>query len=103
MPLFRCSKCGCADNTATALNFWPEYYLNQKAPLCSECDPEQGEWHGSFQKRSAAMAAKSDPPDASWIWWDERDKRHKRVPAAVVARLTHLTPTPEGGSHAKKA
>lgn len=82
MPLFACTKCGCADNTAAALNFWPEYFANNKPPLCSECDPEQAEWHGYFPKQSAKEAAMEDPPNAGWVIWD--GKRHRHVNAAAV-------------------
>lgn len=51
MPLFRCTKCGCVENSAYGY-FWMAK-LEQKPPLCSECDPEIGEWHGKFEKRSA--------------------------------------------------
>jgi hypothetical protein len=46
LPLFRCTKCGCVENTATG-NYWTQ----QDAPTCSECDT--GKWHGRFLKRSA--------------------------------------------------
>jgi hypothetical protein len=46
MPLFRCTQCGCVENTATG-NYWSR----PKEPICSECDT--GVWHGRFPKRSA--------------------------------------------------
>jgi hypothetical protein len=50
MPCFRCSKCGCVENTAVS-NFWTK---DQGSPaLCSECDPKIGKWHGRFSKDSA--------------------------------------------------
>ena len=48
MPLFRCEKCGCVENTATS-NYWN----NEEPKFCSECDPAIGRWHGLFEKRSA--------------------------------------------------
>ena len=50
MPLFRCDKCGCVENTALS-NYWMRHKADEH--LCSECDPEIGEWHGRFEKRSA--------------------------------------------------
>jgi len=69
MPLFKCSKCGCVDNSALGFYWdkhfskrykWPEelkpYYGK---PLCCECAPqffidgtktEYGKWHGKFEK-----------------------------------------------------
>lgn len=48
MPLFKCSKCGCVDNTALG-NYWGLYACDGKPPLCSECDT--GVWHGRFPKK----------------------------------------------------
>ena len=50
MSLFRCTKCGCVENTATS-NYW--LLRGDAEPLCSECDPKIGKWHGKFEKRSA--------------------------------------------------
>jgi len=70
MPIFKCSKCGCAENTALT-NYWSRKYLAEEAnwsdvgeqykglPLCSECSPKYyldgsktglGKWHGRFPK-----------------------------------------------------
>lgn len=49
MPCFRCSKCGCVENTA-ACNYWNK---EKGKALCSECDPEIKKWHGRFPKESA--------------------------------------------------
>lgn len=51
MPLFKCSKCGCVDNTATG-NFWTARYT-KKQPLCCKCDPKIGKWHGRFKRENA--------------------------------------------------
>ena len=29
--------------------------------MCSECDPEIGEWHGKFPKQTVEQFRKSDP------------------------------------------
>lgn len=58
MPLFRCSKCGCVDNTAVT-NYWTRTIVainkneEEEPPLCSECDPKIGIWHDFFEKKSA--------------------------------------------------
>lgn len=49
MPVFRCSKCGCIENTALS-GYW---FRNGKPPLCSACDPAIGKWHNKFKKESA--------------------------------------------------
>ena len=66
MPLFRCTKCGCVENTAIS-GYWnrhikhrdgrhicPQEEFDKKfPPLCSECDPDINQWHDSFEKKSA--------------------------------------------------
>jgi hypothetical protein len=52
MSLFKCSGCGCVENTALS-GFW---FKGDKPPLCSECDPEIGQWHGLFPKEDADTA-----------------------------------------------
>ena len=49
MSIFACSKCNAVENTATA-NYW---FCKDEEPLCSECDPEIGKWHGMFTKEDA--------------------------------------------------
>ena len=44
MPLFKCLRCGCIENTAPA---W--WWLTEK--VCTEC--KTGRWHGLFPKESA--------------------------------------------------
>lgn len=48
MPLFRRSKCGCIENTATS-NYWSNEW-SETPQLCLECDPEIGRWHDRFPK-----------------------------------------------------
>ncbi|MCT9125364.1 hypothetical protein [Cupriavidus gilardii] len=49
MPLFRCTQCGCVENTATGAYWWRKH--KAKPVLCSECD--SGQWHGLFPKKDA--------------------------------------------------
>lgn len=51
MPLFTCPKCNCIENTALC-NYW-SLRREGKEPICSECDPNIGEWHGKFPKEFA--------------------------------------------------
>lgn len=58
MPLYMCSKCGSVENTALG-GYWRQQMEAFEAakphePLCSACDPDLGEWHGYFPRRSAA-------------------------------------------------
>lgn len=49
MPLFRCSRCDCVENTALS-SYWVDQWKG-RATICSEC--ETGKWHNKFPKRSA--------------------------------------------------
>ena len=49
MPLFKCSKCHCIENTACGC-YWMQH-ADGEPVLCSECG--DGKWHGKFQKRHA--------------------------------------------------
>lgn len=54
MPIYLCSKCGMMENTALS-HYWTRYWNAPKEapppPLCSECDPEIGKWHGAFERK----------------------------------------------------
>lgn len=70
MPLFECSKCGTADNTAMG-NFW-SFHMESKPALCCECDPEIGKWHDAFPKKPAKEVRAEEArtsPDAGWVTW----------------------------------
>ncbi len=56
MSIFKCSRCGCAENTALC-RYW---YRKSRglALLCSECDPDIGKWHGRFPKKEIKMEEK---------------------------------------------
>lgn len=51
MSLFRCSKCGCVENTACS-DYFSRVYFDGEEPLCSEC--LTGKWHNKFEKQSAS-------------------------------------------------
>lgn len=51
MSLFQCAVCGCVENTAVCN--YHQRKLEKKPLLCSECDPDIGEWHGHFPKQHA--------------------------------------------------
>ncbi len=63
MPIFACQGCGVVENTALS-NYWVRdldvlraarrgEVLAMPPALCSACDPEIGEWHGSFPREDA--------------------------------------------------
>lgn len=65
MPLYRCTDCGCVENTALGWFHCTHLYKDNpqmNKPKCSECGPKKyedggdtgyGKWHGSFEKKSA--------------------------------------------------
>lgn len=49
MTIFKCEKCGCAENTALC-GYWGR--KKGEPALCSECDPKGNKkWHGCFPKK----------------------------------------------------
>lgn len=75
MPLFRCSQCGCAENTACC-NYWADVHYLDQAPRCSACDPALGRWHGRFERRSANGLLQ----DQNGLLWTEDDVSAGRLP-----------------------
>lgn len=73
MPIFRCSKCGMVDNTAISgywcwVNHWPEgatdaSQMEKRPPLCSQCNPEIGQWHGRFPRFTPESEGYVEAPD----------------------------------------
>jgi hypothetical protein len=59
MSLFRCSKCGCEDDTALS-NYWSARVKEMPA-VCCACDPKIGKWHGEFPRKNETPKA----PDRS--------------------------------------
>lgn len=53
MPIFVCSQCLCMENTAVSEYFFQVTRKPPQEPLCSECNPRIGQWHGRFEKKSA--------------------------------------------------
>jgi hypothetical protein len=48
MATFRCSKCGCHEDTALC-NYWSDR-VRDLPPVCSACDPRIERWHGQFPR-----------------------------------------------------
>jgi hypothetical protein len=76
MSLFKCGKCGCIENTAVS-----HYWTREKGtpPLCSECDPEIGKWHGRFPKQSAEGMIEKN----GYLISPEKDALDKATEAAL--------------------
>lgn len=58
MGLFVCSQCRAVDNTA--VTNWAVRTARRQPPLCSECDPEIGRWHGKFPKQEFTEADRGE-------------------------------------------
>lgn len=77
MPLFRCDKCGCIDNTAAGGNYWHKHRgegwvkvpVDQQKALCCECFT--GAWHGRFPKIDATGAGYVQGEDEFWYKKEE--------------------------------
>lgn len=50
MPLFKCTACGCIDNTACGGSYWHD----RESAECAEC--YTGKWHGAFEKKTPEEA-----------------------------------------------
>jgi hypothetical protein len=51
MSFFRCSNCGCVEDTALC-NYWVAR-IRDIPTVCSGCDCNIGKWHGQFPRESA--------------------------------------------------
>lgn len=60
MPLFECSQCHTVENTACC-NYWVRVHLEKEPPLCSECDPDIGKWHGLFPRATVTEYNAKNP------------------------------------------
>lgn len=75
MPLFRCSRCQCAENTALG-DYWVKAGSGQPV-LCSECSPLIGKWHDRFPRELAV-------PSNGWRDDPQRPQFIERAPAAAL-------------------
>jgi hypothetical protein len=76
MATFRCSKCGCHEDTALC-NYWSDRVRDMPA-VCSACDPRIEKWHGQFPRLFGVflVTPSPDPPP-----------RPREVLASLVGRL----------------
>jgi hypothetical protein len=65
MSLFVCQKCRVIENTACS-GFWLRKMKNEQA-LCSQCDPDFGEWHGLFERRIYDGTQNVQWADGAWL------------------------------------
>lgn len=62
MPLFKCTKCDCVENTAVG-QFWGQ---PKDEVICSQC--ATGKWHGLFPKKTMAETGyETDPLDNRFV------------------------------------
>jgi hypothetical protein len=82
MATFRCSKCGCHDDTALC-NYWSAR-VRDIPPVCSACDPKIGKWHGQFARLFGTFLVTPSP------------ERPREAPASLVERLRPAEVGPNG-------
>ena len=93
MATFRCSSCGCDDDSALC-NYWSDR-VRDIPPVCSACDPKIGRWHGQFPRLFGPFLMTPTPM-----------VRPRELLASLVRRLTlaesaFSDTTPENGHPAK--
>jgi hypothetical protein len=81
MPIFKCSKCGVIDNTATS-GYWHRFMdvnPGETPPpaLCSQCDPTIGTWHDHFPRKTAIELGVVEGPDG--FYYDPEDEYLERL------------------------
>lgn len=86
MPLYRCTKCNIVENTALG-GYWQQQMMAQRAgtkhePLCSQCDPNIGQWHDKFPREAVT---------AEWLQ-DGRGHLWRPDQAATVPALGPFKP-----------
>lgn len=66
-------------------NYWRA--ADKAQALCSQCDPAIGQWHGQFQKRSAAGML----VDQHGHLWSKESFEAGQLPAAykIVGEISH--------------
>ena len=79
MSIYRCSSCGCVENTAVS-NYVQRVLLNKLPALCSECDPEIGKWHGRFKRFKPEDENLVEGPDG--YLYDPKDPYLERLKKA---------------------
>jgi hypothetical protein len=58
MPMFQCTKCGCAEDTALC-HYWGAR-MRATAPVCSACDPTIGNSHAEFPREPFELQQKRE-------------------------------------------
>jgi hypothetical protein len=81
MPLFRCSKCECAEDTALC-HYWSAR-LREAKPLCSACDPDIGKWHAEFPREPYEMGKQREIDTWLDMPWAEYPGHRKFTPPAA--------------------
>ena len=93
MATFRCSSCGCDDDTALC-NYWSDR-VRDIPPVCSACDPKIGRWHGQFPRLFGPFLMTPDPIARP------REVLARLVKRLIQAESAYNDTTPETGLQAK--
>jgi hypothetical protein len=78
MPCFKCSQCGCVQNTALC-HYWIKVHLQKNPPLCSLCDPDIGKWHDQFPRRDTTGWKR----DQDGYLWSQKEIDGGKLPGHV--------------------
>lgn len=102
MPIFKCSKCGAVDNTAISGYWsWVHYFpdgatdakqMVKRPPLCSECNPEIGKWHGEWEKKTPEDLGYVEGPDG--FLYSPDDTYLKRLQEEAKVKTSEKTASP---------
>jgi hypothetical protein len=80
MATFRCSKCGCHEDTALC-NYWSDR-VRDMPPICSACDPRIKKWHGQFPRLFGVFLVTPSPGPTP---------RPREALASLVGRLAEAS------------
>lgn len=80
MSLYRCTKCDVIENTALG-GYWIQQMDAHKAgvkyePLCSQCDPTIGKWHGQFPRKGVTAEWLQDSSGRLWRPEETKSVQH---------------------------
>lgn len=68
MSLFACEQCNVVENTALCGFIFED---GHRRLICSQCNPQLGEWHGIFPREDANEAGYVQIPNTKYIRLDK--------------------------------
>ena len=89
MSLYRCTKCDVVENTALGGYWMQQLEAHQSGapfhPLCSQCNPAIGKWHGEFERNGITAEWLQDARGFIWRPHEAETVKHLGpfVPVAI--------------------